>query len=97
MAHVAEEVRPPRDEVLSSALLYVRVPGFTIGTFCLRVSFHFAYSLLSADLSQTGRQETDMHCEYSLGQESRIRIKPMPTCWLGQGKYQSSSVYNFVI
>jgi hypothetical protein len=80
VAHVAEEVRPPRDEVLSSALLYVRVPGFTIDTLCLRVSFHFEFSFLSADLSQAGRQETDMHCEYSLAQESWISTKPMQTC-----------------
>jgi hypothetical protein len=43
MAHVTEEVRSPRDEVLSSALLYVRIPGFTIGTLCVRVSFHFEF------------------------------------------------------
>jgi hypothetical protein len=40
VAHITEKVRPPRDEILSSPLLYVGVPGFAIGTLRLRVSFH---------------------------------------------------------
>ncbi len=66
VAHVTEKIRSPRDEILSSPLLYVRVPGFAIGTLCLRVSFHFESTFLSADLSQVGQQENDMRHGYSL-------------------------------
>jgi len=66
VAHVTEKVRPPRDEILSSPSLYVRVPGFAIGTLRLRVSFHSESTFLSADLSQGGQQETDMRYGYSL-------------------------------
>jgi hypothetical protein len=59
VAHITEKVRPPRDKIFSSTLLYVRVPGFTIGTLCPRVSFHFEFSSLSAYLSQAGEQETN--------------------------------------
>jgi hypothetical protein len=48
VAHITEKVRPPRDEILSSPLLYVRVPGFAIGTLRLRVSFHFENAPASA-------------------------------------------------
>lgn len=41
VAHITEEIRSPGDEILSSTVLYVRVSGFTVGTLCLRVSFHF--------------------------------------------------------
>jgi hypothetical protein len=60
VAHVTKKVRPPRDEILSSPLLYVRVPGFAVGTLCLRVSFHFECTFLSANLSQSGQLETNM-------------------------------------
>jgi hypothetical protein len=59
VAHVAKKVRSPRDKILSSTLFYVRVSSLTIGTFCLRVGFHFESSFLSADLSQAGEQETN--------------------------------------
>jgi hypothetical protein len=52
VAHVTEKVRSPRDEILSSTLLYVKVPSLTIGTLRLRVNFHFQCSFLSVDLSQ---------------------------------------------
>jgi len=32
-------------------LLYVGIGGSAVGTLCLRVSFHFGFSFLSADLS----------------------------------------------
>ena len=60
VAHITEKVRPPRDEILSSPLLYVRVPGFAIGTLRLRVSFHFESTSLSADSSQSRQRETNM-------------------------------------
>jgi hypothetical protein len=60
VAHITKNVRSPRNEILSSPLLYVRVPGFAIGTLRLRVSFHFECTFLSADSSQSGQHETNM-------------------------------------
>jgi hypothetical protein len=59
VAHITEKVRPPRDEILSPALLHVGIGGFTVGTLCLRVSFHLEFSFLSADLSQAEERETN--------------------------------------
>ena len=97
VAHVTKKVRPPRDEILSSTLLHVKVPGLTLGTLCLRVSFHFEFSFLSADLSQVGQQETNMHGGYSLALGIQYKLKPMQICRLDQGEYQFSSAYNFRI
>ena len=97
MAHITEKVRSPRDEILSPALLHVGIGGSTVGTLCLRVSFHFEFTFLSADLSQAGQHETNMHCGYSLAWGMQYKLRPMQIYWLGQGEYQSSSVYNFRI
>jgi hypothetical protein len=59
VAHVTEKVKSPWDEILSFALLYARIAGFTIGTLRLEASFHFQYSSLSVDLSQAVQQETN--------------------------------------
>jgi hypothetical protein len=80
VAHITEKVRSPRDEILSSALLHVRVPGFTIGTLCLRVSFHFELTFLSADSSQSGQHETNMPCGYSLAWGMQYKLKPTQIC-----------------
>jgi len=80
VAHVTEKVRSPRDEILSPALLHVGIGGSAIGTLCLRVSFHFEFAFLSADLSQAGQQETNMHCEYSLAWGKQDKLKPIQIC-----------------
>jgi hypothetical protein len=77
VAHITEEVRSPGDEILSPALLYVRVPGLTIGTLCLRVGFHFEFTFLSENLSQGGQQETNMHGGYSLAWGVQYKLSQM--------------------
>ena len=51
VANVAEKVSSPRNEILSSALLYVRITNLTLSTLCLRVGFHIDSSSLSGPSS----------------------------------------------
>jgi hypothetical protein len=80
VAHVTEKVRSPRDEILSPALLHVVIGGSAIGTLCLRVSFHFEFSFLSADLLQADQQETNyaLWIFASLGKQDKLNS--LQTC-----------------
>ena len=80
VAHVTEKVRSPRDEILSPGLLHVGIGGSAVGTLGMRISFHLESSLLSADLLQTGQQETGyaLWTFASVGKEDKF--KPMQFC-----------------
>ena len=64
VAHVTKKVRPPRNEILSSPLPYVRVPGIAIGTLRLRVSFHFENAPASAFPVATRLELVDKSCPW---------------------------------
>ena len=80
MAHVTEKVRSPRDEILSPALLHVGIGGSAIGTLCLRVSFHFEFSFLSADSSQADQQEINYALWIFASVGKQDKLKSLQTC-----------------